>query len=724
MTTPSNPTSDIPATDASAEAKANDALEITEAIDAAAPDAEPPTLDVSANQVVAESAPAGTQAENTEPSAPEPVREKTQPVYADPSAELSILEPLIQALTPKQTTEINSLGNRLGEIRKQLPAEASPEKEKGQALHTAMVELLAQNKAHQEDMSTKANASIEELKLALNGGHSDASLSAWDKIQTALMPLSGKLRNAVQKQLNEHRARYLELKDWKLFASAEKKKELIAAMQLLLESDIQGAERAKAISAAHQEWKTLGRSQQNESLWKKFKKLSDDAYAPCKDHFKQRKQTLVENFDNRVALCAQLEADFERLRSADTAAAENGDSSENAKANEQRLAAEIGTIISAAEQRWKDTTPVEQAKIKELQKRYYGLLNNLRKLRREASQENANRKLEAIAQAEALAASDDRAEAMRAAKELQRQWKEIGPSNHKDDQNYWRAFRAACDSIFTREAADSAEGRPRRENASSRHSKTANANIDIAKVSAELDVLLGSLESLLALDDEEFRQAREQYQDQSQQFSAALSPKLGNRGKIYTERFTTLKRRFDTRYKALPDKRQQQRIATVSALTDKLDAFEASLLSAKDADEFATAKAAFDSEDWKALTKPDDDSFTAILDARLASLLKATKAADLDKLSNEAAISAARLCTELEISANVDTPSADQELRMQLQLEQLKAVFGQAKRSTADVIKHSRDEQLRLQCLGPLSPEKRKELRERFDVAAAKLNRG
>jgi hypothetical protein len=135
-------------------------------------------------------------------------------------------------------------------------------------------------------------------------------------------------------------------------------------------------------------------------------------------------------------------------------------------------------------------------------------------------------------------------------------------------------------------------------------------------------------------------------------------------------------------------------------------------------------KAAFDSEDWKALTKPDDDSFTAILDARLASLLKATKAADLDKLSNEAAISAARLCTELEISANVDTPSADQALRMQLQLEQLKAVFGQAKRSTADVIKHSRDEQLRLQCLGPLSPEKRKELRERFDVAAAKLNRG
>ena len=724
MTTPNNPTSDIPATNASARAKTDDPFEITEAPDAAGPEAEPPALDVSVEEIVADSALPVSQAESIESSAPEPVREKTQPVYADPSAELSILEPLIQALAAKKTTEINSLGNRLGEIRKQLPAEASPEKEKGQALHTAMVELLAQNKVHQEDMSAKANASIEELKFALDGGHSDASLSAWDKIQAALIPLSGKLRNAVQKQLNEHRIRYQELKDWKLFASAEKKKELIAAMQLLLESDIQVAERAKAISAAHQEWKTLGRSKQNDSLWKKFKKLSDDAYAPCKDHFKQRKQSLIENFENRVALCAQLEADLERLNGTDTATAENGDSSENTKADEQGLAARIGTIISAAELRWQDTAPVEQAKIKELQKRYYGLLNNLRKLRREASQENANRKLEAIAQAEALAASDDRAEAMRAAKELQRQWKKIGPSNHKNDQNYWRAFRAACDSIFTRKTGESVESRLRRENTASRNPKTANANIDKAKVSAELNALLSSLESLLELDDEGFRQAREQYQDKSQQFSAALSPKLGNRGKIYTERFTTLKRRFDTRYKALPDRRQQQRIETVTALTDKLDAFEASLLSAKEGDEFATTKAAFDSEVWKTLTRPDDNSFTAILEARLESLLKATKAAELDKLSSEAASSARRLCTELEISANVETPSADQALRMQLQLEQLKAVFGQAKRSAAEVIKHWRNEQLRLQCLGPLSPEKRKELRARFDVAAAKLSSG
>jgi len=649
-------------------------------------------------------------------------REKTQPIYADPIAELSVLAPLIRALSAKQTTEINSLGNRLGEIRKQLPLDASLAKDKGQELHAEMVALLASNKAHQEEMSAKANTYIEELKIALEGGHSDASLSAWDKIQTALIPLSGKLRNGVQKQLNEHRTRYQELKDWKLFAAAEKKKELIAAMQLLVESEIQGAERAKAISAAHQEWKTLGRSQQNESLWKKFKKLSDEAYAPCKDHFKERKQALVENFANRVALCTQLEADLERLSVSEKNDGETLQSEESIKAAQQRQSAEIGAIITAAEQRWKETAPVEQAKIKELQKRYYGLLNALRKIRREISQENAKRKQDAIAKAEALAASEDRGEAMRAAKELQRQWKEIGPTTHKDDQNYWRSFRAACDSIFSRDSADKPESRPRRENSPGRNSKP--AAVDITKNCQELDNLLIELESLLGADDEAFRQARERYQDLSQQFSAALSPRLGKRGRDYTERFTTLKRRFDTRYKSLPDKKQQQRIETVTALTHRLDAFEQSLLATQTSEEFNAVKTAFDIEDWRAQVRPDDSSLTTILDKRLDSLLNANAASDLEKLSSEAAQQARRLCTELEISANVETPSADQPLRMQLQLEQLKAVFGQAKRSAADVIKLSRDEQLRLKCLGPLPKAQREELNARFDAAAAKLSRG
>jgi exonuclease SbcC len=641
--------------------------------------------------------------------------EKTQPVYADPVAELVIIDPIVLALSAKQTTDINSIGNRLGEIRKQLSEQSESAKARGVELHQHMVELLAQNKAHQEEMSAKAHAAIETLKESLEAGNSEASLSAWDKVQAALGPLSGKLRNAVQKQLNEHRVRYQELKDWKLFASAEKKKELITAMQLLLESDTQGGERAKAISAAHQEWKSLGRSQQNESLWKKFKKLSDEAYAPCKDHFKQRKNALVENYEQRLLLCDELEAELSRL-SAPAPTENTSDSDSESKAAEQKLSAEIARLVSAAEERWKATAPVEQSKIKELQKRYYAVLNALRKLRREAGQENAQRKQSAIALAEALAASEDRGEAMRGAKELQRQWKEIGPSNHKDDQAYWKAFRAACDKIFARDESGAERGeRPRRD--------ASRGQLDTGKASAEANSTLDALESLLALKDEDFRQARDKYQDLSQAFSAALDPRLGNRRKPLTERFNTLKRRFDTRYKSLPDKRQQQRIATVTLLSAVLDKFEKSLLEASTADAFATSKDAFDHEAWKGMERPDDVALVKVLEARLDALSSATDAKTLSALSTQAEQQARRLCTELEISANAETPKEDQALRMQLQLEQLKAAFGQTKQSAADIIKHARDEQLRLQCLGPMSLELRNQLSERFATAAAKLGR-
>ena len=655
----------------------------------------------------------GEKPATAEQTQSQPAGEKTQPVYADPVAELAVIDPLLVALSPKRTSEINTLGNRLGEIRKQLPADAETAKQRGLELHARMVELLAENKRHQEAMSTSAHSALEELKAALDAGNSEASLAAWDKAQSAMAPLSGKLRTAVQKQLNEHRTRYQELKDWKLFASAEKKKELIGAMELLVASSSQPAERAKAISAAHKEWKSLGRSQQNESLWKKFKKLSDEAYAPCKEHFKQRQGALSENYDKRVLLCDELEAELSRLKapSADEASEIGSaeDNAEKARTQEQRQASHIAKLINDAQERWKATAPVEQSKIKALKKRFYDALNALRKLRRGVSQQNAERKQQLIELAQALAENENRGEAMKAAKELQRQWKEVGPSTHKEDQGYWKEFRAACDSIFAREpGAQRTSDKP---------------PLDAKQTHAEVNGLLDSLESLLALTDEEFRQARGQVQDLAQAFSAALDPRLGNRRKPLSERFNTLKRRLDTRYKALPDKRQQQRISAVSALCESLSNFEARLQSAADAEAFKSLQQEFDENAWGELERPDSEQLGTLLDARLKALKQAKDAQALAQLGKDAEQAARRLCTEIEISANAETPAEDKALRMQLQLEQLKAAFGQAKKSAADVVKHAREEELRLQCLGPLPSELRTVLSKRFAAAAAKLNR-
>ena len=48
-------------------------------------------------------------------------------------------------------------------------------------------------------------------------------------------------------------------------------------MQHLLESKMHASEKSKYIGSMHKEWKVLGRSNQNEELWREFKKVSDEA---------------------------------------------------------------------------------------------------------------------------------------------------------------------------------------------------------------------------------------------------------------------------------------------------------------------------------------------------------------------------------------------------------------------------------------------------------------
>ena len=64
----------------------------------------------------------------------------------------------------------------------------------------------------------------------------------------------------------------------------------------------------------HQEWKALGHSNQNEQLWKEFKKVSDEAYEPCKEHFKQRKQLMNDNLLKRREICDTLEAEHSSIK--------------------------------------------------------------------------------------------------------------------------------------------------------------------------------------------------------------------------------------------------------------------------------------------------------------------------------------------------------------------------------------------------------------------------
>ncbi|MEX2132465.1 MAG: DUF349 domain-containing protein, partial [Pseudohongiellaceae bacterium] len=332
--------------------------------------------------------------------------------------------------TAKLNAFVNSHRNLMQQIRwpKSIPVEGIFAELK--AMQIRITELLDLNRQYQQEQVVAAPLTLETLKQSLESGQSAEAIQAWDKLQGLLGNLGGKLAKDLRKQLNEHRARINELKDWKNFAGTEKKKELIQHMQHLLEAKMNPPDRARQVNTLHQEWKALGRTSQNEKLWREFKKISDTVYEPCKEFFRQQKQAMAENFRQRNEICTQLETYLQQLD------------------REHIMVTDLTRIEDQAKADWKRFAPVEQSKIKKLQKRFYSLMAELRAIRRSSQTQNTQQKQALLEKARQVVQLEDNRQAMNDAKALQAQWKLVGPGSFKEDRKLWEEFRAACDIVF------------------------------------------------------------------------------------------------------------------------------------------------------------------------------------------------------------------------------------------------------------------------------------
>jgi len=436
----------------------------------------------------------------------------------------------------------------------------------------------------------------------------------------------------------------------------------------------------------HKEWKSLGLSDQTGTLWKEFKQFSDRAYEPCKAYFKERKQLMASNLRKRREICVQLEKYLVEL-------------------NEQTVnISQLNKLLIATEKEWEIYAPVEQSKIKSLQKRYYGVLKQLRRLRKIAQRNNTRKKLELIAQVQKLVTVEDEQKAMNEAKQLQQSWKKIGPTSYKDDKKYWESFRSACDKIFAAQTQAAAALKETLES----------ADKILAKVAKSLD-------SLLELDDDSFRVARSEFQDLTQQFFDSLSPEVRKRRGKIINRFNNIKKKIGARYKTLPNKKYQQLKDSILAKAQLLEVFEQKLLNSKDQIKFTQIKNSLNKGSWESIKTSVNTEYDLTLQSRLQQLLDAESRESLLKLARIAEQDVRRLCIELEVRANIETPKEDQAMRMQIQLEQLKNSFGQRKPNQKENACYAMDAELHGFCIGPVEDIAQNQLSQRLARAIKKL---
>jgi DNA repair protein SbcC/Rad50 len=439
----------------------------------------------------------------------------------------------------------------------------------------------------------------------------------------------------IQAKLDDFEAQLVKLGDWHEFAVTPKKEALITQMQALATSGINPENLATKIHELQDSWKEVskGVQQQDDELWQQFQKASAVAYAPCKEFFEAQAAERENNLNKRRELVNQLQ---QYLQGYDFANA---------------VWKDVEQTLKTARAEWQTYWPVPRKAGNDLQKEFENLMEQLFGKITSEYESNKTAKQNLIEQAQTLVSAVDTRAATETIKQLQAQWKAIGKSWHKEDQQLWQEFRKHCDAVFAlRNQAFEAAKEQRQ------------------AITARAEQLIEQLNQFAAQTLEQLNAAKTEIESVKAEFAALDLPK---------EAAKALQHKFNTGIAAIATKRDSARSqAEEQSWTDLFNAlnalreYELAVIAQTTSETLATQKTNLES--LIANTPRWPTGTFSLVQQRLAkadAITSATQTANTELLHT--------LTIRAEILAGKESPAEDKQARMAYQVKQMQQAFGQ-----------------------------------------------
>lgn len=423
-------------------------------------------------------------------------------------------------------------------------------------------------------------------------------------------------QDAASSQLASRSGRLKELNAWQAFAERGKREALCDEMEALAHNPLPPAEQAQRIKALRKRVQALGRirSGKDRALMERFDAAAERAFAPCRQHFEALAETRRFNLAQRETICRELETFL--------------DGNDWQQADYKGVA----QILRAAREEWRTYHPVDNAPGKKLEARFKAVTDALHKHVKGDWERNVAAK-EAIVETARAAVASDRPvdELVELMKRLQREWRDVGPTPRRKDQQLWKSFRDICDHVFNARDSDRAE---RRSKASSAVAQ-ANALVE--------DVLAAASEDATEVPDRRMLRDFEARAHALEGLPREVEKRMQRALSDFAREVTL----------AVGRRRVQDELAHIERMAG-LDA----------------ALAQIEREGGATDAWQQD---AAALKAAFAPRLDGTAAADAEALR--------KLAIEAEIAAELDSPAEDQPLRMALRMDRLRDGFGNRDRA-------------------------------------------
>lgn len=250
------------------------------------------------------------------------------------------------------------------------------------------------------------------------------------------------------------RGKYQELLDLDREYNLKQKQAVIDNIEALIPDETGTREiwneRSVKVRAFQEEWKAIGHVPREnvDEMNSAYRAVLDRFYEMRSGYYEIQDQQKGENAEKKKELLEQLKVfgDF---------------TSDKAKDWNQTT-----KIVLDIQAKWKEIGPAPIQENKSLWKEYRALCDNFFNKKGEFFKDfdnmradNLKLKIEICEKAEAVKDSEDWKETAQLLKELQNEWKKIGPVHERYSNKVWKRFRKACDHFFERRSASSSSDR-------------------------------------------------------------------------------------------------------------------------------------------------------------------------------------------------------------------------------------------------------------------------
>jgi len=543
------------------------------------------------------------------------------------------------------------------------------QRETAAAIREAEERERAEKRTAQEQLIRQIGGLMRMAHAALKEGGTQRAAGLRRAIEEKL-PAAPALPIPLSRQLLQLDEKLNELKQWKDYAVAPKRLELIAEMEALIGSTEPPKALAERIKDLQQQWRTIGKGIASEAPeeWERFQQASQAAYQPCREYFEAQAKLRQQNLDQRKTVLERLIA-FE--------ATQNGDSPD------WRL---LASVLNDAPKEWRRYFPVDREAGRAMQEEFEGSMGRLQAKLDAWHERNVADKQSLIKRARFLLTQEDSREAIDAVKRLQVLWKETGPAPGAQSQSLWNEFREVCDAVYQKRQQAFAEYNLGLE---ANKLKAAALCEEAERVAASSGVPL--LEGTAKIP--EWRSAFEALDEMPRTEARGLHDRFERAIDLCRARVAQQHLR-DT----------EQSFMNLFEASRSVNAYERAVLRGTESADRETLKQS--AENFIAGVRQwPKEGLKAIKDA----LAQAGSGADVDLQAREKALRL--LCVRGEIQSDISTPAEDEALRREHQVRRLMQGMGQGVGADHEEWNAMALEWIRI---GAVAPDLHERLRERF----------